>query len=258
MARFLGTLQEYPPSNIGTELPQMISTLLETTALLRAQKRERDIRTGVLNLISQGANERDIAGFVAEQSQPSYAPGALGQMHRIIDTATGGNVVTPTEQNVMNIITKTLFRDPLEQEYMRARIGATEALAEKRRAPKKTETAEREFPGDYTKAQLAALPFTEEEWKMMGRKEAVEKKMPKVPITIQRARKRYMQNFSPEERLEHKASYAKMKPEEAAEKWREVLETLGYGDKEVQQLKQIFREGNPEKIKEAIRRIGVY
>ncbi|GAG71663.1 unnamed protein product [marine sediment metagenome] len=76
--------------------------------------------------------------------------------------------------------------------------------------------------------------------------------------TTQKLLKQYLGKTSPDERLEHKASYAIAEPDAAAESYRDALESLGYGDEEVKQLQQIFAEGDSEKIKEAIKRIGIY
>lgn len=115
------------------------------------------------------------------------------------------------------------------------------------------------FPYNLTGPQLEALPFTEEEWRRKGRRKATGTQTPKKPKTTkEEQRKLYEDTFTPEERLKHKVSYAKQMPDEAAEAYRPVLESLGYGDEDVEQLRAIFKEGDEQKISEAIKRMGIY
>lgn len=68
----------------------------------------------------------------------------------------------------------------------------------------------------------------------------------------------YKKTTTPEQRLKNKVSYATTMPDEAANSYRDAITKKGGTDKDIEDLKKIFREGNQQKITEAIRRLGIY
>lgn len=68
----------------------------------------------------------------------------------------------------------------------------------------------------------------------------------------------YQQTTKPEERLKHKISYAETEPEKAAESYREAILKKKGTEKDIEDLKKIFKSGNTKLIMEAIKRIGIY
>jgi len=70
--------------------------------------------------------------------------------------------------------------------------------------------------------------------------------------------KMYRANTTPDERLGHKVSYAKQEPEAAAESYREHLLKNGYTEKDLAELLEVFKGGDEEKIKQALKIIGIY
>jgi len=65
----------------------------------------------------------------------------------------------------------------------------------------------------------------------------------------------YDRNTPPDVKIKHKVSYATSEPDKAADSWRQAIKKLGGTDKDFEDLKRLFREGNEQKIAEAIRRM---
>ena len=66
----------------------------------------------------------------------------------------------------------------------------------------------------------------------------------------------YQRTTTPDEQTKHKVSYATSEPDKAAESYRQAVKNMGGTDADIEDLKKVFREGNEQKIAEAIRRLS--
>ncbi|GAG75061.1 unnamed protein product, partial [marine sediment metagenome] len=231
---------------------QAITGLLQTLGVAEQVRRERQQLDRITRAIAGGATTIEaINAAVNQAKQTQFGTGLQGILQRIggaFQPSPGGGIGQSIQQMIVGQRLKQAlmpkFQIPSGLETAGVTVGPEGGVTRRYAPPKETP----QFPLGYTEAQLEAFPFTPEEWKRMGRRKLVESKQQKKSKTTQKLLKRYLKNTEPDERLEHKASYAIAEPDAAAESYRDALESLGYSDEEVKQLQQIFAEGDSEKI----------
>lgn len=205
---------------------QAIAGILQTVGQAEQKRRERQQLDRIVRAISEGATTIE-AIAAATRQEPQFSTGIPGALQRF------GGAFQPSPGGTQQAIVGQALQQAL--------------------APKA------QFPQGLTGPQLEAWGYSPEEWAERNIRKVTKPtaKPPKRPKVIEE-RWHEAETKKPEQILKDKVSEAQSNPDVAAETYRQSLEALGYDDEEIEQLKQIFREGDAEKIRIAIERIESY
>ena len=266
---------------------QAIGNILNTIGKVERLRQERALNAKVLNVIAQSGGNvdpREIARVLVE-AEPQYDAGPVGFLQKIANKfAPPSPMVTGAAQQAAQGAL-----DP----YTQARIGyyenAKAQQAEYKEHQTKMQLADRymrlanstfdmAYDPETTKTDPELLKKAEgyrqraESLLSGGSDPPVSRTPPPAaaPAASKKAEKTIYDSKtkkvpphklsfkSAEDRLDMDAEYARLKPEEATESYRQFFEGLGYSEEDLAELLEVFKQGKKEKIKTAIKRIGRY